>query len=172
MLQPGLELEEIKEHLQSIQIWPTKSLCELYCWRNGLGRSEQASLGELYFFPWCYLETLAESVATYRMFLRNEAKAWDRAYFPVFGDGGGDYYAIKCDKRPTDDGEIIWTMREDLDYPVVYQSLLAMLRTLEACFSRHVYSVDESGLKADLEREKEIGRIFNPSLPYWNVGRG
>ena len=99
----GISSPKLRTLFEKTPFQPNQELCSLYSWRNGLGDSKDATLGELSFFPGFYLMSLEESIQTY-MELR-ETDAWDYSWFPIFASGGGDFYAMNL--APETQGEMI-----------------------------------------------------------------
>ena len=71
-LNPGISSQKFQALFEKIPFQPNQELCSLYSWRNGLGDSKDATLGELAFFPGFYLMSLEESIQRWGRFLCHE----------------------------------------------------------------------------------------------------
>jgi cell wall assembly regulator SMI1 len=90
---------------------------------------------------------------------------WDPNWFPVFSNGGGDFYAVQLAKNPTKDGAVIGYIRGEPEQEVAFESLLSMVRTISACYDASAYYVSAGGyLEANYNARSAIARKFNPTL--------
>jgi hypothetical protein len=170
LLQPGLPAASVSEAFAKARITPPGSLPDIYSWRNGTLLSSGASLNDLNFFPGYYLMSLEEAIETHSILAKQDEEpcTWKETWFPLFCSGGGDFYAIECDRSASRMGSIVFFFRDDADHPVVYESLSSMLQTVERCFAERVFYVAQEGyLTTNPVRERETARVLNPTLGYW-----
>ena len=136
----------------------------LYAWRNGSKDSDGITLGELAFFPGFYLMSLEESIQTYLELI--ETDAWDKAWFPIFASGGGDFYAMNL--YPEAKGQILGFYVFEEEAQVEYRSLESMLATLKTCYEQGIIFRNEQGyLDMDYRKHAEVAHEINPDVKIW-----
>lgn len=163
-LNPGISSQKIQELFEEIPLHPTQDLRALYTWRNGSKDCEGITLGELAFFPGFYLMSLEESIHIY-LELR-EREAWVKSWFPVFANGGGDFYAMNL--AIESQGEMIGYYIYEEEPQIEYNSLESMLATLKACYEQGIIFRNEQGyLDMDYRKHAEIAHDINPDLKIW-----
>ncbi len=160
----GISSPKLRTLFEKTPFQPNQELCSLYSWRNGLGDSKDATLGELSFFPGFYLMSLEESIQTY-MELR-ETDAWDYSWFPIFASGGGDFYAMNL--APEAQGQIHGVYVYEEEPQVEYRSLKSMLTTFKVCYEQGVIFRNEQGyLDMDYRKHAEVAHKINPDVKIW-----
>jgi cell wall assembly regulator SMI1 len=165
LLKPGLDSEAIRKHLSKVSVLLPEVVVELYSWRNGTADTS-AALNDIRLFPGYYFCSLEEAVSHYLSSTRHNP-VWNCNWFPLFCSGGGDYYAISCKDTPSADGEVIGYFRDASEYPVEYEGLVTMLRTLDACFSAGGIVLRDGRLAWDLAEQARIAQLYNPNIQYW-----
>lgn len=163
-LNPGISSQKFQALFEKTPFQPNQELCSLYSWRNGLGDSKDATLGELAFFPGFYLMSLEESIQTYmELKARN---AWDKSWLPIFASGGGDFYAMNL--APEGQGQILGFYVYEEEPQVEYRSLESMLIALKNCYEQGIIFRNEQGyLDMDYRKHAEIAHDINPDLKIW-----
>lgn len=165
-LQPGLSVQDIAAGEATLPFVLTRELDALYRWRDGTSVKEGDLLTPTYFFPGFYLLSLEEAVQTYHE--RKSAWQWREHWFPVFADGGGDFYVVPCGAEKLDCAEVIGFIHGEPEQAVEYQTLTAMMQTLEACYSRGAFVLDDDGdLDMDDDLHRQIAHHFNPEVEQW-----
>ena len=163
-LNPGLSSQKIQELFEEIPLQPNQDLHALYAWRNGSKDCEGITLGELAFFPGFYLMSLEESIQTYLELI--ETDAWDKAWFPIFASGGGDFYAMNL--YPEAKGQILGFYVFEEEAQVEYRSLESMLATLKTCYEQGIIFRNEQGyLDMDYRKHAEVAHEINPDVKIW-----
>lgn len=166
-LQGGLEKGVLENTAKNIQVRFVEDLVELYSWRDGTRVSPGDNLDELHFFPGFYLLSLNDACKTYDS-LRNDPR-WSCLWFPVFANGGGDFYAVTCSDQASERGAVIGFMLGADDQPVEFENLSSMTRTLLSCYDEGVFFVNAEGfLEADDDGFARIARLSNPKVKLWN----
>jgi len=165
LLKPGLQSHVIDKELSHCAVVIPDVIRELYSWRNGTAKT-CPKLSDMAFFPGYYFLSLDEAISDYLSSARDNP-VWNRNWFPLFCSGGGDYYAISCKGTPSADGEIVNYFRDAAEYPVEYEGLVHMLRTLDASFAGGGIVLSEGTLDFDLTEHTRIAKKYNPSTPYW-----
>ena len=163
-LNPGISSQQIQELFEEIPLHPTQDLRALYTWRNGSKDCEGITLGELAFFPGFYLMSLEESIQTY-MELRAR-NGWNKSWFPIFANGGGDFYAMNLAIEAQ--GEMIGYYIYEEEPQIEYNSLESMLQTFKECYKQGVIFQNEQGyLDMDYRKHAEIAHQINPEVKIW-----
>ena len=165
-LQPGLSPDEIFARESMLPFALSRELEVLYQWRNGTRVEEGDVLGQAYFFPGFYLLSLDEALQTYAE--RKDSRQWKAHWLPIFADGGGDFYVAPCGLKKPNNTEIIGFIHGEPEQVVEYESLAAMIQTIDACYARRAFFVDEDGeLEVDDDKHREIAHHYNPQVQEW-----
>lgn len=166
LLQQGLTLSKIMSIADELDVVLTNELLELYKWRNGTEKKGGYILGDVDFFPGFHFLPLEHSVAYYKSFVRDTR--WDKSWFPIFANGGGDFFVTKCYDEFRENSEIIGFMR-DLDVQEVeYITLEKMLQTLCECYKRGAFYLGNEGfIESKIREEAFISNEINPNLNRW-----
>lgn len=183
-LQSGLDINRIVELTKAAGLAVPRSVCDLYSWRNGTKPHPGDSLDDLSFLPGYYFMPLEEAIASHQA--GNEAldtvkkdslpddpepDFWRVEWLPLFGNNCGEYYIIECKKNKADDGPI-QKVQQGFEPAICYKGLLAMLRTIEACYQTGAFFVDESGcLDIDEKKHAVIARKHNPRVKCWATAK-
>ena len=163
-LNSGISSQQIQELFEEIPLQPTQDLRALYTWRNGSEDSEGITLGDLAFFPGFYLMSLEESIQTY-LELR-EREAWIKSWFPIFANGGGDFYAMNLAIEAQ--GEMIGYYIYEEEPQIEYNSLESMLQPFKECYKQGIIFQNEQGyLDMDYRKHAEIAHQINPEVKIW-----
>jgi hypothetical protein len=166
LLLPGFSQDEIEDRAAGLPFLLPRELDCLYRWRNGTLAREGDRLSDLNFLPGFYLPSLDEAAQIYGE--RERAPQWRAGWFPVFADGAGDFYIIPCTQEKVEDAPIIGFLHGEPEQDIEYESLAAMIATMEACYAEGAYFVNEDGyLDIDDERHRQIAHRFNPGVAEW-----
>lgn len=165
-LQGGLVADAVKATLDSIGLRSTPELEAMYGWRNGTAADSPASLDDIQLFPGFHLLSLEDAVTNYRAFVTDER--WTPGWLPIFANGGGDFYVV--DSSPTGAGAVRHFWIDEVQHPIEFLSLRAMLATLAAGFERGIFYVDPSGyLEMDDLVFGGLASELNPGVAYWRA---
>lgn len=165
-LQPGLSPSDIAARVASLPFALTREIEALYLWRNGTLVDEGDLLGQAYLFPGFYLLSLDEAVQTYAE--RKGSRQWRPHWFPVFADGGGDFYVVPCAPEQIETAEVIGFIHGEPEQSVEYESLAAMMQTIDACYAQGAFFLDADGeIEIDDDKHREIAHHFNPKVEEW-----
>lgn len=166
LLQPPLSLDAIRAQAKVLPFALTGEVESIYQWRNGTKAEAGTLLEFLYFFPGFYFLSLEEAIERYQEL--EDAPQWQKGWFPLFENGGGDYYVVPCKKKRAATSEIIGFLHGEPEQAAEYESLEAMVQTIEACFREGAFFVDDDDtLDTDYDQHEEIARQFNPTIPEW-----
>lgn len=165
LLLPGLPGSTIADHLTSRGLTPLEDLSQLYQWHNGTGGTTGALLGDLWLFPGFYFLRLEDALANYDSFVRSDR--WQTQWFPVFADGGGDFYAIVCAPGAEPIESVVHFRIDQPEHPIEYRSLNAMLRTVATAYEEHVYFIADMGLDMDDNAFMALAARLNGDVPWW-----
>lgn len=166
-LRPGREAVSVLDTLAARALSAPPALVEILECHDGTDANGEVTLDEIHLFPGFYLLSFPDAVSNYDAFL--ESARWDRAWFPVFANGGGDFYAVVCDDAREDYGSVVHFRIEDSDHPIEFASLESMLQTLATAFDRGVFYVDDNGyLEMDDVKFAALAASLNDDVPYWS----
>ncbi len=133
-----------------------KDLFKLYSICQGSDIKEGNILDDFHFFPGFYFMSINESILDYNVFKDDER--WDVNWFPIFANGGGDFYCVDCsdmDKSP------IIEFMLNYDAKIIHKNLTNMLKTINECYRKGVYFEDQNYLEADYKEERKIRKKIN-----------
>jgi hypothetical protein len=163
-LQHGLAAGAVRSTLDSIGLPSTPELVAMYGWRNGTASDNPASLDDIQLFPGFHLLSLEDAVTNYRALVTDER--FRPGWLPVFANGGGDFYVV--DLSPTGAGAVRHFWIDEVEHPIEFSSLSAMLATLAAGFERGIFYVDRKGyLEMDDLVFGGLATELNPDVTYW-----
>ena len=165
LIQPGLPIKEVRQTFASVSVVAPEDLLALYAYRDGTKMKKGDLLDELHLFPGFYWLSLKDAVNSYRAFYKDPR--WNKSWFPIFGNGGGDFYAFVCDVESPDHGSIVCFLLGETDHLVEYKDLPTMVGWIDRCYRDGVFFLQgvysESNDKAAIMLAKEM----NPGLPYY-----
>src|SRR5262245_36297114 len=121
----GIRRPDVDVKFQSLGLPPPADLSLLYSLCDGTTTVEGDKLGGIQFFPGFYWMSLDEAIQVYHS-ISGDAR-WNRWWFPVFANGGGDFYAVICDSNSPYFGEVVGFVVGDDDQQIVeFKSVSAM----------------------------------------------
>jgi hypothetical protein len=145
---------------------------ELYEWRNGIKEDllQNKTIGDLTFFGLGYFPNFGRSLITYNNYKNHY---WEKAFFPLFESGGGEYYLINCDKLSNDYKTIFfWSPSDEMfeDVISIFDSLNNLIESIIHCYDSGAYYLDENkSLRIDGNKEIEVCTKLNPQSEYWKL---
>jgi cell wall assembly regulator SMI1 len=163
-LQPGLDKAQLTAEFAALGLDPPELLVELYAWRNGTAITPSDVLDDIHFFPGFYFPSFEHASADYMAF--KDDQRWSESWFPVFANGGGDFYAVDCAHSQTR-GAVIGFLLDEPEQLVEHLDLLTMFRAIQQAYEAGVYFTADDYLEADDEAFIEIARRLNPGLMAW-----
>jgi hypothetical protein len=150
-LRPGLPRKDLVRQLEARGFEVPAELADLYGWRDGTDLRAGAPLDDVHLFPGFYFLSL-EQAMVYAETRPSEAAQWGTGWLPLFTNGGGDFFLFDSGRS-----EVRHSRIDSDEQPVEYTSLEAMIATLNECFERDIFFVDERGyLEADDGRWLEV----------------
>lgn len=162
LLREGVPAEEVRAALESARLPTSRELEAFYGWHNGLG--DGGVIGEVTIFPGFYLLSLQEAIANYKIFV-SDAR-WRTGWFPVFADGGGDFYVVDFGSSSEAAVRHFWI--EKLECPVEFLSLGDLLSTIAAGYERNIIVVNSDGdLSMDYFAYAALANEMNPAVDWW-----
>lgn len=160
--------DDVLEKLTSgLPIKLTKELKELYKWRNGTVNHKGYTFDMISFFPGFFFISLQEGIRYYNNFITDER--WDKSWFPVFANGGGDFFVVKCSKDDAlESSEVYGFMLNYGEPEIEYLNLTKMLETIFQCYTEGAYFINnEDYLDILPDKEAIISNKINPNLDRW-----
>ncbi len=128
-----------------------KDLVKLYSICQGTKWIKGDILNDIHFFPGFYFVSIEESIIMYNNY--KDDQRWDVNWFPIFANGGGDFYCVDCSdfyKSP------IIEFMLDYDVEQVHESITNMLKTIDKCYKESIYYVDDKNYLEISDYHKEI----------------
>jgi cell wall assembly regulator SMI1 len=163
-LLPGVSQDSISLLLKSCGLDAPDGLVALYAIHDGTGVEEGEPLDDIHFFPGFYWLSLADAVEIYRSI--SPDVLWDDSWFPVFSNGGGDFYAVICDENSPNFGSVVGFLLGSEVQSIEFQSVLTMLRTSAECYERGVYFLDGEYLESRDAEAAQVAKLMNPDITY------
>lgn len=164
----GLSYDTVTSKLSSIGFTPTMEISDLYEWHNGTKIVEGAVLDDMHLFPGFYLLSLDDAITQYLALVNDQR--WNADWFPIFSNGGGDFYALDYSQLNKGFTPIIGFLIGESEHPVEYQSLTTMVATLLECFEQKVFVVTDDGyLDMDDAHYKLVAKKHNPNVAIWQA---
>lgn len=167
LLNNGLSEDEINSAFNQVRLKPTKELVELYVWRNGSPVEKGTLLDDVQIIPGYHFLSLKDAIGCY-LAVKDDNR-WSSSWFPVFANGGGDFYAVDLSQAVGDSAPIVGFILGEIEQEVEYQSLATMLLTFSECFEKGVvFKTEEGYLEMDDDQQAEIAMRNNPEVAFWN----
>lgn len=152
----GLDPAHIEGVFYKLGLDAPKELIDLYSYCDGTATSEQDIIGKIVFFPGYYWMDLDLALEEYEAI--SKIDRWKRDWVPIFANGGGDFYAIICDRKSPFFGEIVGFMIGDSCQIVEYKSLLSMMEIIAECYDEGAFFPDGEFLEIDDAKMTSITR--------------
>jgi hypothetical protein len=165
-LNDGLSDKEIERSFEQAGLKPTKELVELYQWRNGTPVEEGTMLDDVQIIPGYHFLSLKDAIKSY-LAMKDDDR-WSSSWFPVFANGGGDFYAVDLSQSNGEYAPIVGFILNETEQEVEYQSLTTMLLTFSECCEKGIVFKTEAGyLEMDDDQQAGIAMKNNPEVEFW-----
>jgi hypothetical protein len=167
MLLPGLDAVDVRNQLANLGLDCSDDLTELYGVSGGVCAREGELLNRMWMYGSHYMLPFDRAVEDYKLFRKD--LRWNKAWFPIFGNDGGDFYSF-CSLKHRDDWRKIcyFTLGTGDEPQVRFSSLENMLAVINECFDRGVCSVDQHGnLSTNFFEASVIAMGHNRNLPFY-----
>lgn len=167
LLNDSIPENQIDELCSSLPIKLPKELKKIYQWHNGTVNEKGYTYEMLSFFPGFFLISLQEAIDNYHSFIKDDR--WNKMWFPVFANGGGDFFVIECSEhRMLDESCILGFIIDYEEVEIEYLSLTKMFETIYLCYKEGAYYIDEDNcLEINVKKEAVIANKRNPNLDRW-----
>lgn len=167
-LNDGLEEKEVRTQFEINRLEPTCELIELYQWRNGTKVKKGTVLDEVQIIPGFHLLSLEDALSDYQA-MKNDSR-WNPHWFPVFANGGGDFYAVDLSQSNSVGAPVIGFVLGEPVQEIEYRNLEAMLRTFVECYEKGiVFRTKEGYLEMDDNVQAKIAKKYNPDVEFWQI---
>lgn len=141
-------------------------IVDLYSCNDGVRYSTNDIIDDICLFPGFYWLSLKSAFTVYNAISSDER--WDKSWVPIFSNGGGDFYAVICDKKSIYFGGIVGFIMGEEEHFVEYSGINNMLACINACYSGGVFFLKKGRLDANYFDAALVAKSFNQSLPYYN----
>jgi cell wall assembly regulator SMI1 len=166
LLRPGLSPPAIAQEESKLPFRLTEEIRAVYRWRDGVRAADGKVMADLWFFPGFYLPCLEDAVQEFRD--RRFGAQWRKGWFPLFADGGGDFYNVPCTKQPMDSAPVIRFRHGEPDQSVEFLDVTTMIETLADSYSQGAFFLDPDGvLDLNDDAYARIARQHNPGVDAW-----
>ena len=163
-LRPGLPGEAVRSALGSVGLAVNSELEQLYDWHGGTSTAGIAAVDDIHLFPGFYLLSIEDAIANYRAFVTDER--WTPGWLPIFANGGGDFYI--ADLRSTAESPVRHFRIDEIEHPIEFPSLGAMVSTLARAFEHGIFFVHQNGyLDMDDLVYGSLAAELNPNVAWW-----
>jgi len=152
----------VESKIRALGLQPPEDLVRLYAACDGTATAEGERLGTIQFFPGFYWMSLDEASTVYQSIRKDDR--WGRAWFPIFGNGGGDFYAVICDQDSPFFGEIVGFVLGEHDQIVEFKSVSSMFETIERSFAQKAFFSSNEHFTADYPAVRAIARTVQPGF--------
>ena len=167
LLNSPLNHNSIKSYEQEFPFKFPHCLRNLYSWKNGTEVRKGSALDDLHLFPGFYFLSMKDALAYYQNFL-GDAR-WNSNWFPVFANGGGDFYCVHCEPTNLEKCTVLGFLLGEPETEIEFLSIHSLFETINEAFEERVYFVDNRGyLEANSIFEIEIAQKRNPGVDYWD----
>jgi len=158
----GLMSRIVITKLRALGLDSPVDLVQLYSICDGTETSEGETIGDICLFPGFYWLTLDDASVVYKSIA--DDRRWNRSWLPIFANGGGDFFAVICDKASPDFGSIV-NFRIGSSHSIVeFASVTKMFQTIEKSFRQDAFFETRGFLEANYEKMKEIARATQPDF--------
>lgn len=140
-LMKPLSSKSILKKFAEINLLPTEELVELYVWHNGSNVYKNAKIGDICFVPpGMYFLNLDDAISHYTQLIT--LPTWNKTWFPVFTNGGGDYLGVILDGKNLRFSPVIDYMRDETEQSISYSSLTSMISLIIKAFKNKIIRLD------------------------------
>jgi hypothetical protein len=161
----ALDRESIINLFKVVSLNPSDELIELYQWRNGTKVIQGTALDDVQFFPGFHFLSLEDSISNYLAIQTDQR--WNNNWFPIFANGGGDFYAIELFSVNEGNTPVIGFILGESQQDIEYQNLSIMLLTLCESYKRKIIFKDKEGyLEMDDEAYEKVALECNSNIPF------
>lgn len=153
-LLPEKTEEEICQFFQKHfpELETPKAVQDIYSWHEGTETTFDIPAGELCMFDDMFLCSFALLDTLYTLDPKKDPfKFKENKLLPLFSNGGGEYLVIRLTAADTINTipevyyAATWNPGREL-FTSIYDSLLLMFKTVNICFEKGVYFIDNEGL--------------------------
>jgi len=158
----GVDTAMVTAKLRSLGLHAPADLVQLYSLCDGTETVEGEVLDDIHLIPGYYWIKLDESVVIYRSLIRDQR--WSTNWFPIFSNGGGDFYAVICNENSSDFGGIVGFIVGESDHLVEFANVTTLFKTIDRSFSENAFFVTDGYLEADYPKMRAIARAAQPGF--------
>jgi hypothetical protein len=158
----GIDAAIAKAKLQNVGLTAPPELLELYSECDGTQTARGEILDDIHFFPGYYWMSLDTSLTAYNSLV--QGGGWNVAWLPIFANGGGDFYAVVCNKSSTDFGGVVGFLLGVPDVLVEFRNVATMMQTIERAYAEKAFFVADGCLEANYPEMRAIARTVQPDF--------
>jgi hypothetical protein len=167
-LLPPIEKSRLVGDLARNELAQCADVIAMYQWKGGTNVPAGTPLDDVHFFPGFYWLSWEDAMTNLSVFKKDSR--WKPQWLPVFANGGGDFYAVDCEKGSDSLCAVVGFLLGEPEQDIEYETLGSMLETVLDCYRRGAFFVDDRGyLEINNQLHAEIARAHNPSVPLWKA---
>lgn len=159
---PGLDAAEIEKVFRERGLEPPADLRTLYAVCDGTTILPDDRLGDICFFPGFHWMELGRAAQIYDSISTDSR--WNASWWPIFSNGGGDFYGVICDPRSVFFGEVVGFVVGEADQIAEFKNVSAMLETIACSYEKGVFACNGGRLSADYREMRQIARTIQPGF--------
>lgn len=158
----GVSSTFVERELADLGLRPPEDLLSFYEICDGTSTYEGDVLATIQLFPGFYWLSIIDCVEVFKSI--SESDNWNKAWLPIFANGGGDFYAVICDRESSSFGEIVGFVIGEYNQIAEFKSIDALFETIARSFSTNVFYAQNGILKADYPKMREVARQVQPGF--------
>ena len=164
-LQSGVSSEVVKDAFNAAHLTAPSGLIALYSCHDGTKIKKGDSLDDAHYFPGFYWLSLSDAFNVYKAFFADTR--WSKSWVPIFGNGGGDFFAVICEEGSPNFGSVVGFRVGQLEQPIQFENILSMMQFISRCYELGLYFLDNGYLEADDFKAAIVAKALNPNLSYY-----
>jgi len=143
LLNDPIDKDQISKMFQKIGLSPPEELIDLYQWRNGTDVKPGTVLDNIHIIPGYYFLSLEDAITCFLSFKDDDR--WKPYWFPIFSNGGGDFYALDFSKANGRHAPVVGFLLGEPNQDTEYLSLASMLQTFSECYDKGIVFLTAEG---------------------------
>jgi hypothetical protein len=174
-LQPGVSKLTYEKKLNSFHLTPSDEFISLYQWHNGTAEMKTEN-SNLWLFPGGIFLPIDKALEIYQYHTISN-NTWDKTLFPIFADGGGDFYLINMSSQSPNHGRIYYFSFNAFDFDQIisyFDSVQSTIETIIEWYQQKAFILNYFGdpvVTFDSEKQLHIALKNNPNSDYWKMRR-
>lgn len=166
---PGLDPSVMRAQFAARGLTVHDDLAELYGLCDGTDTFIAEKLGAIDFFPGYHWLKLDDALTIYDGI--PDDPTWNRNWFPIFANGGGDFRAVISNVSSKDFGGVVRFLRGEPDCFVEFQNVVTMFEVINRSFAEQAFYMRDGRLVADFPKMRIIAQSLQPGFEVHDAER-